>query len=346
MKLYDKNGYVNIKEILQHPAVFIFIYGGRGTGKTYGTLQEMIDGEHKFLYLRRLASQVEIVKKDDMQPFKTLNEDRGWNIEPYTVNKYISAFYHSGVNEDGKRVAEGESLGLLASLSTFSNLRGVDGSDLDVMILDEFIPERNERPIKGEAEALFNAYETINRNRELKGDDPIKLVCLANANRIDNPIFLELGLIRIAEKMRKDGRDFYYDEKKRMLLIDLYKSKISEEKAGTALYELTRGTEFYNMAVKNAFLDEERGRIEHRPIIEYKPMVSIGEITIYKHKSKREYYVTGLRSGSPKTYGTGSKDRERFRRDYIQVWRAYMQKRVVFEEYVLEVLFDKYFRMR
>ena len=274
MQLYNERGYVDIKKILEHEATFIFIYGGRGTGKTYGTLQEMIDGKHKFLYLRRLAAQVDIVKKDDMQPFKTLNTDRDWSIMPFPINKYISAFYDSDVNEDGKIIPVGDSYGLLTSLSTFSNLRGVDGSDIDVMILDEFIPELNERPIKGEAEALFNAYETINRNRELNNKKPIKLICLANSNRIDNPIFMELNLVRRAEGIRKNGEEFYYDKKRSMLLIDLYKSKISEEKSATALYQLTKGTEFYNMAIKNAFLNEERGRIETKNLKEYKPVVT------------------------------------------------------------------------
>lgn len=344
MQLYDKNGYVNIPEILLHEAIFIFIYGGRGTGKTYGTLQEMIDGNRKFIYMRRLQAQADIVKKDDMQPFKTLNMDRGWNIMPFPINKYISSFYESDTNEDGKVIPVGDSKGLLTSLSTFSNLRGVDGSDIEVMVLDEFIPELNERPIKGEAEALFNAYETMNRNRELKGKDPIKLLCLANSNRIDNPLFMELKLIRIAEKIRKNGDEYYYDKKRRMLLIDLYKSKISEEKSNTALYQLTRGTEFYNMAIKNAFLNEERGRIATKPIKEYKPIVSIGEICIYKHKSNGEYYVTSFKSGSPKEYGVGEKDRARFRKDFLFLWHAYMKNKIVFEEYINEILFDKYFQ--
>ena len=343
MKLYDKNGYVNIPEILKHEAVFTFIYGGRGTGKTYGALREMIKGKHKFIYLRRLQAQMDIVKKDDMQPFKTLNMDEGWDIRPFPINKYISAFYESDYNDDGKPIPKGDSLGLLASLSTFSNLRGVDGSDINIMILDEFIPELSERPIRDEASALFNAYETINRNRELKGKDPIKLICLANSNRIDNPIFMELNLVRKAEKIRKDGRDYIYDDKRKMLLIDLYKSKISEEKSETALYQLTKGTEFYNMAIKNAFINEERGRIKTKPIKEYRPVVSIGEITIYKHKSKKEYYCTGFRSGSPKTYGTGEKDRARFKKDYWHLWQAYMKNLIVFEEYIIEILFDKYF---
>lgn len=343
MKLYDDNGYVNIPEILRHEAVFIFIYGGRGTGKTYGALKEMIEGDHHFIYMRRLQAQTDIVKKDSMQPYKTLNDDMDWTIKPFPVNKYISAFYESDVNEDGKEIPIGEQKGILTSLSTFSNLRGVDGSDIDTIILDEFIPELNERPIKGEADALFNAYETINRNRELNGKVPVKLLCLANSNRIDNPLFMELNLVRKAEKIRKDGNEYYYDRKRKMLLIDLYKSKISEEKSDTALYQLTKGTEFYEMAIRNSFINEERGRIETRPIKEYRPIVSIGEITIYKHKSKKEYYVTTFRSGSPDTYTAGEKDKARFKGKYLYLWRAYMTRNVVFEEYMSEILFDKYF---
>lgn len=343
MQIYNKDGYVNIPEILKHEAIFIFIYGGRGTGKTYGALEHFIEHKEKFIYMRRLDAQVQIVKKDDMQPFKTLNRDKGWNIRPFSINKYISAFYESDVDENDHVIPVGESKGLLTALSTFSNLRGVDGSDIKIICIDEFIPELNERPIKGEADAIFNAYETINRNRELNGEDPIKMLFLANSNRIDNPIFMELNLITVADNMRKKGLELFYDKKRRMLLIDLAKSKISEEKSVTALYDLTRGTDFYNMAIKNTFLNEERGRIATKPIKEYRPICSIGEICIYKHKSKKEYYVTGFKSGSPVTYGTGERDRERFRKDFIHVWRAYMKKLVVFEAYVYEVIFDKYF---
>ena len=97
------------------------------------------------------------------------------------------------------------------------------------------------------------------------------------------------------------------------------------------------------MAIRNTFLNEERGRIETKPIKEYKPICAIGEICIYKHKSNGEYYVTGFKSGSPVTYGTGERDRERFRKDYMHIWRAYMKRRVVFEAYIYEVIFDKYY---
>jgi hypothetical protein len=47
MKIYDDNGYINISEILKHPAVFFWIYGGRGAGNTYGTLKAMKEDAHK-----------------------------------------------------------------------------------------------------------------------------------------------------------------------------------------------------------------------------------------------------------------------------------------------------------
>lgn len=344
MQLYDSNGYVNIPGILEHPAVFIFIYGGRGTGKTYGALQHCIKNNVPFMYTRRLQSQADVLRKEAMQPFNKLNHDNNWSIRPWPENRYVAVFKSSVQNEDGKELPDGPMLGMMAALSTFASIRSIDASWIKLFIHDEFIPERTERPIKGEATALFNAYETLNRNRELDGADPIKLLCLANANDLANPVFMELGLVRTAEKMRKDGKDYVYLPKRRMLLIDLFKSEISEQKSHTALYELTKGTDFYGMAIKNVFTGEERGRIGHKPIKEYRPIVKIGEITIYRHKSKQEYYVTMLEAGSPPRYGSGEKDRERFRREYSYLWQEYMKNHIVFEEYLTEILFDRYFK--
>ena len=343
MKLYLDNGYVNMRALIEHEAPFVFCYGGRGTGKTYGTLGYCRKEEKQFMLMRRTAVQVDMLKRDDLQPFKILNKDNGWSIQSFPINQYLSAFYESELNDKGKLIPTGDRYGLLAALSTFSNLRGIDAQDIEILVLDEFIPEENERPIKGEANAVFNAYETINRNRELSGRKPLKLICLANSNRIDNPIFMELKLVTLAQKLRASGREYYYDPKRKILLVDLFKSKISEEKAETALYQLTRGTEFYDMAIKNRFTNEQPSRVGSRNIKEYKAVVSVGEITIYKHKSKREYYCTKFKSGSPETFTTGDKDLLRFQRHYLHLWQAYMRNSIVFEEYICEILFDRYF---
>lgn len=343
MQLYDKNGYVNIQGIMEHPATFIFIYGGRGTGKTYGALQYAIDHGKGFLYTRRLLSQAEVTAGESMQPFNQLNMDRGWSIVPFKDNKYSWTFAESEQDEKGI-LRRGTRHGVMSAINTFKNIRGISAEWVDLFIHDEFIPELNERPIRGEATALFNAYESVNRNRELTGRPPVKLLCLANANDIANPVFMELQLVRAAEKIRKEGKDYIYIPKQRMLLVDLFRSEISERKSKTALYDLTRGTEFYNMAVKNVFTGAERGRIGHQNVREYRPIVRAGEITIYRHKSRKEYYVTVLAAGNPPVYGTGEKDKERFRRKYGWLWKEYMQRNLIFEEYLDEVLFDRLFK--
>ena len=343
MELYDKNGYVNIKAIMDHPATFVFIYGGRGTGKTYGALQYALDQGKGFLYTRRLLSQAEVTAGESLQPFNQLNMDRGWSIVPFKDNKYSWTFAESEQDEKGI-LRRGTRHGVMSAINTFKNIRGISAEWIDMFIHDEFIPELNERPIRGEATALFNAYESVNRNRELTGRPPVKLLCLANANDIANPVFMELQLVRAAEKIRKEGKDYIYIPKQRMLLVDLFRSEISERKSKTALYDLTRGTEFYNMAVKNVFSGVERGRIGHQNVREYRPIVRAGEITIYRHKSRKEYYVTVLATGNPPVFGTGEKDKERFRRKYGWLWKEYMQRNLIFEEYLDEVLFDRLFK--
>lgn len=343
MELYDKNGYVNIKAIMGHPATFVFIYGGRGTGKTYGALQYAVDQGKGFLYTRRLLSQAEVTAGESLQPFNQLNMDRGWSIVPFKDNKYSWTFAESEQDDKGI-LRRGTRHGVMSAINTFKNIRGISAEWIDMFIHDEFIPELNERPIRGEATALFNAYESVNRNRELTGRPPVKLLCLANANDIANPVFMELQLVRAAEKIRKEGKDYIYIPKQRMLLVDLFRSEISERKSKTALYDLTRGTEFYNMAVKNVFTGVERGRIGHQNVREYRPIVRAGEITIYRHKSRKEYYVTVLATGNPPVFGTGEKDKERFRRKYGWLWKEYMQRNLIFEEYLDEVLFDRLFK--
>ena len=47
--LYLENGYVNMAKIIETDVPFIFVIGGRGTGKTYGTLQYMLNQNSTFM---------------------------------------------------------------------------------------------------------------------------------------------------------------------------------------------------------------------------------------------------------------------------------------------------------
>ena len=337
MGIYLKSGSIDIEKIMRTGLPFSFIVGGRGTGKTYGILKYLKEHHKTFMLLRRTNSQFEIITAPLSMPFKKLNADMGWTVQPFAQNKYMAAFYDT--DEDGK--PEGEPLGYAAALATFSNLRGVDLSDVDVLFYDEFIPEPSAKRIKEEGQTFLNVYETINRNRELEGRPALMAVCAANSMDLGNPIFMELELISTAEKMRRKGQEMRLDPERGIALYIMDKSPISERKRKTALYRAAGGR-FNEMALDNVFEDMGEN-ISPQPLNEYRLLFTVGEISIYKHKSGNRYYISQHRSGGGPKYTASDTDRRRVVRAYSYIWRAYLANKIYFENSTCEILLKKYY---
>lgn len=344
MKLYDENGYVNIRAIINQHQPFNFVWGGRGTGKTYGALSAMIEDGERFMLMRRTQTQLDLISKPEFSPFKSINQDKGYNVGIVPLSKYNGGIYNLQETE-GKLVPSGPPIGYTCALSTVTNIRGFDASDVQVLIYDEFIPEAHSKPIKGEADAFLNAYETINRNRELTGKPPLQVLCLANANRLANPLFIGLGLLEKAEAMSRHGQELSIIGSRGICMVNLCRSEISGKKRATALYRFTGDNEFSQMALSNKFGGEDDiSAIGSRPLREYTPLVTIGEITIYRHKSRGEYHVSTHKSGAPTAFGVGEMERERFKKCYFWLWREYIGNRVTFENRLCEILLTEYFK--
>lgn len=344
MKLYAENGYLDIPSIVSMGYPFTFIVGGRATGKTYGSLKYAVEGNSKFMYMRRTQTQIDIVRNDEMSPFKKLNSDLNWNIGFNPITKYTSGIYHRQLNEEGKTELIAPAIGYGVALSTFSNMRGFDASDVDLMIYDEFIPEMHERRMKAEGRAFLNAYETINRNRELEGKPPVQVICCSNSELLANPLFMELNLVRIADEMRNKKQEVRTLKERGILLILMGSSPISDQKADTALYKLNPNSDFNKMSLSNEFVSEEVGRIRTMPIVEYRPIVTVGEITIYKHKSRHEYYVSTKHFGKCPTFTSGTTSLKRFQKKYYWILEQYFKDTIIFEEFLCEVLLTEYYK--
>lgn len=337
MSIYLPSGYLDVPKIMRDPLPFTFIVGGRGTGKTYGILKYIIEHKQRFILLRRTSAQFEILSSPAAMPFKRLNIDMGWHIVPDPINKYMAGFYDS--DADGKPA--GEVLGYAAALSTFSNLRGVDLSDVDVLFYDEFIPEPSARAIREEGQTFLNVYETINRNRELEGRRPLTAICAANSMDLGNPLFMELELVTDAERMRRKGQELRRDEKRGISLYIMDRSPISDKKRGTALYRAAGG-QFAEMALNNEFQDIG-DNISPQPLAEYRLLFTVGEISVYKHKAGDRYYVSQHRSGGGPRFTASDTDRRRVVRAYGYIWRAYMQNKIFFENSTCEILLKRYY---
>ena len=331
MNLYLPSGYLNIAGILQLGLPFNFIVGGRGTGKTYGALKYAVESGRMFMFMRRTQEQCNLINKPQLSPFKDICIDTGWDIRTESISKYNAAFMRGD-----------ECIGYTCALSTIANLRGFSAADVTLCIYDEFVKEIHERPIKGEGEALLNAYETMNRNRELKGQKPMQLLCLANAFDIANPIFMTLGLVGIAERMKQKQQEVYINRESGIALFLPMSEKISGAKSKTALYKATTGA-YTEMALSNEFAYNPTDRIKAQNLKEYRPIVTVGEITIYRHKSGRKYYVSEHRTGEPPEFHTDETDLKRFISNYgRRLYKAHMAGHVLFENMLCKSLFEIY----
>ena len=339
MNLYMESGYIDQDKILSRPDCFIFEIGPRGTGKSYGILKYILDHDIPFLILRRTQTEADIVSTPVTNPFNSILSDHPeYQVNLKPIVKNLTGIYI-------QRGEEQDSIpsGYLAALSTFAGIRGVDLSRVQFIFYDEFIPEKHMRPIKDEYLALMNVYETVNRNRELQGLDPVKLVCAANSNNIANPIFIGLEIVDRIARMMKKGIEEYHDQERELSVYMLMHSPISEKKADTALYKLTEGNDFQNMALRNIF-DIDTRYLRSSNLKEYRPVVKIGELVIYQHKSRKEYYARCGQAGSCRlTFTTSDIDRRRFQKQCGYLYLRYLAGHVFFENSTAQVLFERLF---
>lgn len=338
---YLENGYVNAQMWFDDAAPFIVALGGRGIGKTFGALAALTDPDRtgKFVYMRRTQAQIDACKIPELNPFKSINSalQRDFVVSP--LGKYSAGVYHSFINDDGQQRAAGDAVGLCIALSVFSNIRGVDGLGYDTILYDEFIPEAHERPIRNEGAAFLNCYETLNRNRELQGQQPLKCILLSNSNNLASPILEALGLIAAIEKMQRTGKRVSHVSK--AISVYLYPdSPISSQKRSSVLYTVSNNADFSSMALDNAFSKANYEYVEQRPLAEYQPLVSIGKVTVYKHKSERSFYVIeGVRAAEQYTLLPLSI--KAFRRDYYYLYEALLNGAMRYSTATVKIRFEE-----
>lgn len=261
-----------------------FFIGGRGLGKTYSAIDLAIEratqSGAKILYLRNKKTQMDECATPFGNPFKAWARDHGRDIYMAAEKNHYMIYERVG--------EEVVLLGYGAALSTFENLRGVDLSDVDIVIYDEFI-ELGTLAFD-QFKTFTNFYETVNRNRELFGRPPLMVFLLSNSQKLNNPILAGFGCIGIIERMIKDGRSTYLNPNMFIELIP--ETEVSDAKKNTVLYRATKGTSFYDEAIRNKFANDSFAGIGKKPINEYVPVCRIDDLFVYKHKRDGRVYIS------------------------------------------------------
>lgn len=327
----NENLFVNVWDYVDKKYPFQVFMGGRGTGKTYSALLGALRKREKFVLMRRTSTEIDIMLSnksgEGANPFKSINIRENKNINLSKIVKNLAGIYD-----------DNNLIGYAVALSTISSIRGIDLSDSESLIFDEFIPESHVKRLKEEGKAFLNAYETINRNREIEGKNPMKVFLLANSNNLYNPIFDELGIINIIEKMLKDNKQDYYNIN-RGLAVHILKSsdKFINEKSNTALYKLTNNTDFYKMSINNEFSFNDFSYIGHQNLKGYSPICQLDNFYIYRKKSTYEYYITYSRANVIKFNSSHINELRRFKKTIgHNILLSFERNKVIFESYEIK----------
>ena len=238
----------------------------------------------------------------------------------------------------------GEVVGIAVALSTVSNIRGMSTEDFDVVVFDEFIPERHERPIRAEDTAFLNCLETFNRNREVQNKPPLKVILLSNSNDLDSPILDAIGALRPLDEMIRKRQSYRQIHNGAVSIYRYIDSPISDRKRNTVLYRISNNDDFSSMALSNEFSKANYENVERRDLKQYRPLVSIGGMTVYEHKSERQYYVVdGVKCEVSYTLYPNSI--KAFMRKYWYIKEAMLLEKIKYTSAPVKIAFEKIWKV-
>lgn len=342
-KLYGKNGWIDADLLIDCPEPFVVAIGGRGIGKSYGVLSRLHERQIPFIYMRRTQTQIDAVAVPQLNPFNQINIDQNLKIISNKIGKHTAGFYDGVENDKGEIVPNGDPFAVGVALSTFASIRSLSAEQFRVLFFDEIIPERHEKPIKEEGLAFANVLESLNRNRELQNRDPLKVILASNSNTINSKILHAIGVLDELDKMTRTGA--YYKSINGLIAIYRYvDSPISDKKRESALYKVIKNEDFQNMSIYNEFARGDYENVCSRPLSEYTPLCSFGNSTIYRHKSRNEYYcIAGVKTPS-EHYEPLPLSTKAFNRKYYYVYGAIMDKRVYYQNASVKIEIEGAFK--
>ena len=331
-----------------------FFVGARGDGKTYGALDgarlNFLETGNKFMFSRlTIKEQRQITAKSTSakgNPFKKINKKEACNLAILGGgDELVSSITEFEISEKNKLVTTGKEYGYACSLVDLCDVRGQDFDDVTDWIIDEFIPEKHKRLPKGLGAALLNGYETINRDREDEGRDPLRVWAMANANDIYNPISKELGLVSICEKAIRDGkRDVYLRDRGIAIHLLGDSKELIEARDKRAITRISKGTQYADMAYNNEFAYNDFSNVAFRKVTGYVPIASLNDITIYSKKGSGELYLSYTPAKCPTLDGNKENELLLFKKKYSQrLYNCFVNNRITFESYeikarILEVI--------
>lgn len=231
--------YYSRNDLLSYNALFNFVVGERGTGKTYQfkdwSISDFIKNKNQFVYVRR---------------YKTEFKDIG-NFFDDMIKKYPDHKFSVG---HGKFYIDNKVAGFYIALSTAITKKSVAYPNVNKIGFDEFILEKSTlHYLPNEVNAFLGLYETIARDR-----NNVRCLFMANSVTLINPYFLFFD-IQISKTKR------FWSFKNNDLIVELTDLvEFKEHKKETRFAKLVDGTDFSKFAIDGDFVGDNYEFIENK----------------------------------------------------------------------------------
>lgn len=231
--------YYSRNDLLSYNALFNFVVGERGTGKTYQfkdwAISDFLKNGYQFVYVRR---------------YKTEFKDIG-NFFDDMIKKYPNHKFKIG---HGKFYIDDKIAGFYISLSTAITKKSVAYPNVNKIGFDEFILEKSSlHYLANEVSAFLGLYETIARDR-----NNVRVLFMANSVTLINPYFLFFDL-----QVSKTKR--FWTFKNNDLVVELTDlQEFKEHKKQTRFAKIIDGTDFSKYSIDGDFVSDNYEFIESK----------------------------------------------------------------------------------
>ena len=228
--------YYDITKTLSYNALFNFVVGMRGVGKTYAfkrwAIRDFLKTGAEFIYVRRYAKEIE---KKDLSKFFTDISEEFPDVKLETKGKQ---FFINGIYA-GEAIA----------LSTAKIKKSVPFPKVNKICFDEFILDKGVyHYLPDEVTNFLELYSTIARQR-----DNVRVVFLSNALTVSNPYFT---YFKITPPF---GKKTIARAKNDEILIEVIRDReFTEAAKKTRFGSIISGTAYGSYNMENEFYRDNR----------------------------------------------------------------------------------------
>ena len=248
MPKLDKSLFYDYGPVLSHNAVFNFIVGGRGIGKSYGAkvkaVKKFLDKGEQFILLRRYKEELSLARKtffsDIAQEFPGIEFRANGNTAEICRNPSAP-----------KKERVWEVCGHFVALSQAQQAKSVSYHLVTLIIFDEFIIEKGAvQYLNNEFRVMMDFFSTVDR-----WQDKTRVVFLANAVSIANPYFLELDIHPNGDEFMRRNNGF-------VVCHFPMDSEFGDAVKKTKFGQFIAGTEYEQYSIHNQFKDNTGSMIQ------------------------------------------------------------------------------------